>query len=59
MGRGAKDRRLARDVCLAGAEDSSGAWDAGDEQDIPVMPENKNRVLGAKLGTVLRQKIRA
>lgn len=52
MGRGAKDRRLARDACLAGTEDSSGARDAGDEQDIPVMPENKNRVLGGSQAPV-------
>ena len=45
MGRRAKDRRLARHACLAGAEDSSGAWDAGDEQDVPVIPESRKRVL--------------
>lgn len=59
MGRRAKDRRLARHACLAGVEDSSGAWDAGDEQGIPVVPESRKRVLRAKLGATLHRKIRA
>lgn len=45
MGRRAKDRRLARDAFPAWTEDSSGAWDAGDEQGIPVIPESRKRVL--------------
>lgn len=40
-----KDKRLARHACLAGAEDSSGARDAGDEQDVPIIPESRKRVL--------------
>ena len=45
MGRRAKDKRLARHAFPAGTEDSSSARDAGDDQDIPVIPESRNRVL--------------
>lgn len=44
-GEKAKDKHLARRACPAGTEDSSGAWDASDEQDIPVIPESRKRVL--------------
>ena len=59
MGLEAKDKRLTRHACPVGMEDSSDAWGADDGYDIPVMLESKNRVLGAKLGAILHQKIRA
>ena len=53
MGRQAKDKRLARHACPAEMEDSSGARDAGDEQDIPVIPESRKRVMRGEAGPVL------